>query len=36
MGMTYKELSVFGTLRKVNKFGPVAMYKKLLHQWEHL
>ena len=36
MGMTYAELSVFGTLRKVNKFGPVAMFKKLIHMWGEL
>ncbi|KAL2010607.1 hypothetical protein VTN00DRAFT_6414 [Thermoascus crustaceus] len=33
MGMTYKELSVFGRLRKVSKLGPWSMYEKLLHIW---
>ncbi|KAJ1982391.1 glutamine-dependent NAD(+) synthetase [Dimargaris verticillata] len=33
MGMTYDELSTFGTLRKVFKCGPVSMFNKLLHEW---
>jgi len=36
MGMTYKELSTFGKLRKVCKFGPVGMFKKLADEWKHL
>jgi len=36
MGMTYEELSVFGKLRKINMFGPVAMFKKLIQTWNHL
>jgi len=36
MGMTYEELSVFGKLRKINMFGPVAMFKKLTQVWQHL
>ncbi|CAD1809308.1 Glutamine-dependent NAD(+) synthetase [Candida parapsilosis] len=33
MGMTYDELSRFGTLRKVDKCGPLAMFIKLYHEW---
>ncbi|KAG0681095.1 Glutamine-dependent NAD(+) synthetase [Kluyveromyces marxianus] len=33
MGMTYEELSVFGRLRKVEKYGPFSMFLKLLHEW---
>ncbi|TPX32426.1 NAD+ synthase (glutamine-hydrolysing) [Synchytrium microbalum] len=33
MGMTYKELSVYGTLRKVARCGPFSMFTKLLQQW---
>lgn len=36
MGMSYKELSVYGFLRKVMLCGPVAMYVKLLDIWRHL
>ena len=31
--MTYKELSVYGRLRKQKKCGPYAMFCKLLHLW---
>ncbi|EGF75828.1 hypothetical protein BATDEDRAFT_31001 [Batrachochytrium dendrobatidis JAM81] len=33
MGMSYKDLSVFGTLRKISKMGPVSMFQRLLHDW---
>ncbi|EGW33512.1 glutamine-dependent NAD(+) synthetase [Spathaspora passalidarum NRRL Y-27907] len=33
MGMSYDELSRFGTLRKVGKCGPLAMFIKLYHEW---
>ncbi|KND00979.1 NAD+ synthetase [Spizellomyces punctatus DAOM BR117] len=33
MKMTYEELSVYGTLRKVAKCGPFGMFSKLLHEW---
>ncbi|KAH6567296.1 hypothetical protein BASA60_009103 [Batrachochytrium salamandrivorans] len=33
MGMSYKDLSVFGTLRKIFKMGPVSMFQRLLHDW---
>ena len=36
MGMTYQELSRFGRLRKLQRCGPVAMFEKLLHEWDHL
>ena len=36
MGMTYDELSMFGSLRKVNKCGPYSMYLRLLNIWKHL
>ncbi|KAJ3305269.1 glutamine-dependent NAD(+) synthetase [Kappamyces sp. JEL0829] len=33
MGMTYAELSTFGTLRKMDKLGPVSMFESLLNLW---
>lgn len=36
MGLTFEELSRFGRLRKIYKLGPVAMFKRLLHEWDHL
>ncbi|KAI9366158.1 hypothetical protein DFJ73DRAFT_807297 [Zopfochytrium polystomum] len=33
MGMTYEELSVYGTLRKVSKLGPFGMWNSLLSSW---
>jgi len=35
MGMTYEELSWFGTLRKVYRCGPVSMFQRLLHIWSY-
>lgn len=34
MGMTYEELSVYGYLRKVNKFGLYSMWQKLVVDWQ--
>jgi NAD+ synthase (glutamine-hydrolysing) len=34
MGMTYNELSIFGILRKVYKFGPFSMFKRLVNDWD--
>lgn len=34
MGMTYEELSVYGRLRKVNKFGLYSMWQKLVVDWQ--
>ena len=34
MGMTYNELSVYGRLRKVNKFGLYSMWQKLAVDWQ--
>ena len=36
MGMSYSELSIFGTLRKVQKLGPFSMFKRLLNDWSPL
>ena len=36
MGMTYAELSTFGSLRKILKLGPYSMYKRLVGDWSHL
>ena len=36
MGMTYDELSVFGTLRKISRCGPYSMFSKLTALWNHL
>jgi NAD+ synthase (glutamine-hydrolysing) len=33
MGMSYDELGVFGTLRKIHLCGPVSMFLKLLQIW---
>lgn len=33
MGMSYAELSIYGTLRKNMKLGPWGMWTKLLHVW---
>ncbi|KAG7207960.1 hypothetical protein KM043_009544 [Ampulex compressa] len=35
MGMTYKELSTFGRLRKQNCAGPFSMFCRLVHMWEN-
>ena len=31
--MTYAELGIFGTLRKVSRCGPVSMLRHLLVAW---
>jgi NAD+ synthase (glutamine-hydrolysing) len=36
MGMTYYELGLFGTLRKISSCGPVSMFRKLCVTWNHL
>ncbi len=36
MGMTYDELSRFGRLRKIDRCGPLAMFERLVHEWDHL
>lgn len=33
MGMTYEELRIFATLRKVERMGPVGMFEKLIQEW---
>jgi NAD+ synthase (glutamine-hydrolysing) len=33
MGMTYEELGWYGRLRKIERCGPVAMFRKLVHVW---
>jgi NAD+ synthase (glutamine-hydrolysing) len=33
MGMTYSELSIYGTLRKIMHLGPFFMFQKLLGTW---
>ncbi|KAK4984591.1 glutamine-dependent NAD(+) synthetase [Elasticomyces elasticus] len=33
MGMTYEELSVFGRLRKVSKYGMYSMWQRLVADW---
>ncbi|KAH7324480.1 glutamine-dependent NAD(+) synthetase [Stachybotrys elegans] len=35
MGLTYKELSDFGILRKVHKLGPWSCYLRLLSEWKN-
>merc|ERR1712070_1198014 len=36
MGMSYAELGLYGTLRKVYRCGPVRMFQRLLEIWTHL
>ena len=36
MGMTYDELSTMGKLRKINKLGPLGMFKRLVHDWKNM
>ncbi|KAL6566186.1 hypothetical protein OROGR_001801 [Orobanche gracilis] len=33
MGMTYEELSVYGSLRKIFRCGPVSMFKVICYKW---
>lgn len=33
MGITYDDLSILGTLRKVHMLGPFGMWEHLVHQW---
>ena len=35
MGFTYKELSRFGALRKVNKLGPYGCFLRLQSEWSN-
>lgn len=35
MGLSYKELDLFATLRKVDRMGPLTMYSYLLLHWAH-
>lgn len=34
--MTYAELGWFGRLRKIQRCGPLSMYRKLVGEWSHL
>lgn len=34
--MTYAELGVYGTLRKIALCGPVSMFQSLLEMWTHV
>lgn len=36
MGMSYYELGLFGTLRKISRCGPVSMFRKLCVTWQDL
>lgn len=36
MGLTYKELSILGRLRKVSKLGPFGTWEKLLYEWQDI
>jgi NAD+ synthase (glutamine-hydrolysing) len=33
MGMSYEELGIFGSLRKIQRCGPVSMFLKLVRTW---
>ena len=33
MGMSYADLGVYGTLRKIHRCGPVTMFLRLLRMW---
>lgn len=34
MGISYEHLSVFGRLRKINRYGPVSMFFALWRNWK--
>ena len=34
--MTYKELSIYGTMRKIHHHGPFSMFQRLLNDWSSL
>ena len=34
MGMDFDDLETFGKLRKINKLGPVGMFRRLLPMWQ--
>ena len=36
LGMTYKEMSFMGRLRRIEHLGPVFTFKKLANVWNHL
>ncbi|CCG84616.1 protein of unknown function [Taphrina deformans PYCC 5710] len=36
MGMTYPDLSTYGSLRKIERLGPYSMFAKLVHVWQDL
>lgn len=36
MGLTYKELSEFGRLRKISKLGPFGTWERLTYEWQDL
>jgi NAD+ synthase (glutamine-hydrolysing) len=36
MGMTYEELGIFGSLRKIQRCGPVSMFTTLVSTWRSL
>jgi NAD+ synthase (glutamine-hydrolysing) len=36
MGMSYEELSIFGRLRKIERYGPYSMFSKLVHIWSDI
>jgi NAD+ synthase (glutamine-hydrolysing) len=35
MGMSYEDLGWYGRLRKIDRCGPLSMFKKLVHAWAH-
>mmetsp|Transcript_11338 Transcript_11338/g.10985 ORF Transcript_11338/g.10985 Transcript_11338/m.10985 type:complete len:662 (+) Transcript_11338:371-2356(+) len=35
MGMSYEELGIYGSLRKIQRCGPVSMFMKLVRTWRH-
>jgi len=36
MGMSYADLGIYGTLRKIQRCGPVSMFLRLLEIWPNL
>ncbi len=36
MGFSYDELGIFGRYRKLHALGPVAMFERLVYEWDHL
>ena len=34
--MSYDDLGIYGKLRKIHRCGPLSMFQRLSHEWNHL